>query len=30
LERAELSMRYGFKYVQDGATKSFYEGGNIG
>lgn len=28
-ERAELSMKYGFKYVQDGATGNFYEGGHV-
>jgi tetrahydromethanopterin S-methyltransferase subunit A len=29
LERAALSMKYGFKYVQDGATGNFYEEGPI-
>lgn len=29
LVRAELSMEYGFKYVQDGATGNFYEGGEF-
>jgi len=29
LERAAASLKYGFKYVQDGATGNFYEGGNI-
>ncbi|MCS6804848.1 MAG: DUF4346 domain-containing protein [Acidobacteriota bacterium] len=29
LERAELSMKHGFKYVQDGATGNVYEGGAV-